>query len=150
MARALLAQFPSKGVQMNHLARWFSSIFVALLALMPLDLRAQSDPFPLLPGLEKQVTFWKRIFIEHSFSQLVFFDPEDMATIYEVVEVGEDNRTNEFIYGERARIAAEKGVSIDRVYAQRGVREKTMEGLKRSGRYMAQMQQIFRERGLPP
>jgi len=150
MARALLAQFPSKGVQMNHLARCFSSIFVALLALMPLDLRAQSDPFPLLPGLEKQVTFWKRIFTEHSFSQLVFFDPEDMATIYEVVEVGEDNRTNEFIYGERARIAAEKGVSIDRVYAQRGVREKTMEGLKRSGRYMAQMQQIFQERGLPP
>ena len=121
----------------------------SLLVLVPIKLHAQADPFTVPPGLEKQVEFWKRIFTQHSFTQLVFFDPQDMGTIYEVMEVGEDNRSNEFINGERSRIAATYGVSIERVYAQRGVREKTMAGLKRAGRHLNQMQQIFRERGLP-
>lgn len=134
---------------MKHPARWLLFFLFLLLALSPLESRAQSNPFPMLPGLEKQVEFWKRVFVETSFSQLIFFDPQDMGTIYEVMEVGEEDRSNEFIRGERARIAEANGVNIDRVYAQRGVREKTIAALRRSGRYIAQMQQIFRERGLP-
>jgi membrane-bound lytic murein transglycosylase D len=134
---------------MNHCARWLYFFCFSLLVLVPVELLAQADPFTVPPGLEKQVEFWKRIFTQHSFTQLVFFDPQDMGTIYEVMEVGEDNRSNEFINGERSRIAATYGVSVERVYAQRGVREKTMAGLKRAGRHLNQMQQIFRERGLP-
>jgi membrane-bound lytic murein transglycosylase D len=108
------------------------------------------DPtFPLLPGLEKQVAFWKRIFTEFSVSQLVFFDPLDMSKIYEVLDAGEESRGNEYINGERARVAAAHGVDMERVKAQRGIKERTAAGLKRAGRYLPQMQQIFRERGLP-
>lgn len=121
----------------------------ALLLIVVGQAQAQRDPFPLLPGMEKQVEFWKKVFTEHSFSQLIYFDPQDLGTIYEVSEVGPDHLPNETIRAERARIAEANGVTIDRVHAQRGVKEKTAEGLKRSGRYMAQMQQIFRERGLP-
>jgi len=107
------------------------------------------DPFPLLPGLESAVEFWKKIFSEYSSSQLVYFDPLDMSRIYEVVDVGEDNRTDEYINGERQRIAGASGIDIERVKAQRGIKERTAAGLKRSGRHIAQMQQIFRDRGLP-
>lgn len=108
------------------------------------------DPtFPLLPGLEKQVAFWKRIFTEFSVSQLVFFDPLDMSKIYEILDAGEESRGNDYINGERARIAAAHGVDLERVKAQRGIKERTAAGLKRAGRYLPQMQQIFRERGLP-
>lgn len=142
-------KLPQKVVHMKHPARWLLSFLFALLVAVPDLSHAQRDPFPVLPGMEKQVEFWKRVFTELSFSQLVYFDPQDLGTIYEVSEVGPDNLPDETIRSERARIAAANGVTIDRVYAQRGVKEKTAEGLKRSGRYMAQMQQIFRERGLP-
>jgi membrane-bound lytic murein transglycosylase D len=101
-------------------------------------------------GLESSVAFWKKIFSEFSLAQLVYFDPEDMSKIYEVVDVGEGGRSNEYINSERARIAAANGVDIERVKAQRGVKERTAAGLKRSGRYISQIQQIFRDRGLPP
>ena len=139
---------------MKHSARWLLSLILCLFAFSPIYIHAQTsnpddNPFPLLPGLENAVDFWKHIFTEYSLSQLVFFDDLDMSKIYEVMDVGEGYRTQAYIDGERARIAAANGVDIERVKAQRGVKERTMEGLKRSGRYIAQMQQIFRERNLP-
>ncbi|MGH7783155.1 MAG: transglycosylase SLT domain-containing protein, partial [Candidatus Binatia bacterium] len=116
--------------------------------------RAESNlsgesPFPLLPGLEKPVEFWKKIFTEYSVTQLVFFDSSDMSKIYEVIDVGPENRTDAYIDGEKARIAAANNVDIDQVKAQRGIKERTAAGLKRSGRYIAEMQRIFREREIP-
>jgi peptidoglycan lytic transglycosylase D len=139
---------------MKHSPRWLLSLILCLLALSPIYIHAQTkdsdaNPFPLLPGLENAVDFWKRIFTEYSLSQLVFFDNLDMSKIFEVMDVGEAYRTQAYIDGERARIAAANGVDIERVKAQRGVKERTIEGLKRSGRYIAQMQQIFKERNLP-
>ena len=139
---------------MKHSVRWLISLILCVLALSPISIRAQTkdadeNPFPVLPGLENTVEFWKRIFAEHSLSQLVFFDSSDMSKIYEVTDVGEGARTQAYIDGERARIAAANGVDIERVKAQRGIKERMMEGLKRSGRYIAQMQQIFRDRNLP-
>jgi membrane-bound lytic murein transglycosylase D len=125
-----------------------------MLAALPASLPAQqtpsnSTPFVVPAGLEPAVEFWKRVFSEFSLSQLIFFDPVDLVKIYEVIEVGEGSRSNAYIDGERARIAAENGVDIERVRAQRGVKERTAAGIKRSGRYLAQIQQIFSERGLP-
>jgi membrane-bound lytic murein transglycosylase D len=108
------------------------------------------SPFPVPAGLEPAVEFWKRVFSEFSLSQLIYFDPLDPSKIYEVTDVGEQSRSNEYIDAERARIAAANSVDIDRVRAQRGVRERTAAGIKRSGRYIAHIQQIFKERGLPP
>jgi membrane-bound lytic murein transglycosylase D len=141
-------------VTMNRAARWLLSLVVFCLAFAPGNIPAENksgteDPFPLLPGLEHRVEFWKKIFTEYSTSQLVFFDLLDMSMIYEVLEVGEESRTPEYITSERERIAAINGVDLERVRAQRGIKERTAAGLKRSGRYIAQMQQIFRDRGLP-
>ena len=132
----------------------FIALFFCWMASSPVHLKAQltpsdDDPFPLLPGLEHRVEFWKKIFTEYGTSQLVFFDPSDMSRIYEVLEVGEENRSPEYITGERERIAAAHDVDIEQVKAQRGIKERTAAGLKRANRYLAQMQQIFRERGLP-
>ena len=71
-----------------------------------------------------------------------------MSKIYEVVDVGEDSRSNDYINGERARIAAANGVDIERVKAQRGVKERTAAGIKRSGRYICSNQTNFRETGV--
>ena len=140
---------------MKQLSRWLLTLFISHLAFLPAQAMAQrtlatANSFPVPAGLEPAIEFWKKIFTEYSLSQQVFFDPLDMSKIYEVVEVGEASRSNQYIDGERSRIAAANGVDIDRVKAQRGVRERTADGLKRAGRYLAQMQQVFIDRGLPP
>ncbi len=114
------------------------------------DSSSSLSPFPIPAGLESAVEFWKRVFSEFSLSQLIYFDPRDPSKIYEVTEVGEQSRSNEYIDAERARIAAANGVDIERVKAQRGVKERTAAGIRRSGRYISQIQQIFKGRGLPP
>lgn len=142
-------------VTMKHARLKLLSIFFGFLAFLPVSSRAQQEsayqnPFELPAGLESAVEFWKKIFSEYGLAQLVYFDPLDPGKIYDVVDVGEDSRSNQYINSERARIAEANGVDIDRVKAQRGVKERTAAGLKRSGRYIAQIQQIFRDRGLPP
>jgi peptidoglycan lytic transglycosylase D len=139
---------------MKYTVRWLLLLLVFCVAFAPGNAQPQTqagteDHFPLLSGLESAVEFWKKIFTEYSISQLVFFDPLDMSRIYDVLDVGEESRTSEYINGERERIAGAHGVDLERVRAQRGIKERTAAGLKRSGRHIAQMQQIFRERGLP-
>lgn len=139
---------------MKQARLWLLSLLLSLVALSA-NASAQSKqenqvPFPVPAGLESAIEFWKKIFSEYSLAQLVYLDPLDLSRIYEVVDVGEDSRTNEYINSERARIAAANDVEIERVKAQRGIKERTAAGIKRSGRYIAQIQQIFRDRGLPP
>ncbi len=140
---------------MKQLSLWLLTLFISHLAFLPAQAMAQSNltatsPFPVPAGLEPAIEFWKKIFTQYGLSELVYFDPLDMSKIYEVVEVGENSRSNEYIEGERSRIAAANDVDMDRVKAQRGVRQRTADGLKRAGRYLAQMQQVFIDRGLPP
>jgi membrane-bound lytic murein transglycosylase D len=132
----------------------FFSLLFCWLALLPAHIGAETKPlsenhFPLLPGLEDPVEFWKKIFTEYTTSQVIFFDPLEMSKIYEVVDVGEEDRSKKFIDHERERIATANGVDLDRVVAQRGVKERTIAGLQRSGRYMARIQQIFQAKNLP-
>ena len=139
---------------MKHPARWLFSLFFLWLSLTPVNTSGETsspseDVFPLLPGLEKAVDFWKRIFVEYSLSQVVFFDPLDMTKIYDVLDVGEENRSQTYIDGERARIAAAHNVDVERVRAQRGIKERTIAGLQRSGRYMRHIEQVFRDKNLP-
>jgi membrane-bound lytic murein transglycosylase D len=139
---------------MKHTPRFLLSLCCFWLAFSPGNIQCQvklgtEDPFPLLPGLESSVEFWKKVFTEYSSSQLVYFDPFDMSRIYEVVEVRENSRTPEYINSERKRIAGAHAVDLERVRAQSGIKERTAAGLKRSGRHIAQMQQIFRDRSLP-
>jgi membrane-bound lytic murein transglycosylase D len=128
----------------------FSSPGLAGANTLSTSTNPSTSPFPVPAGLESAVDFWKKVFTEFGASQLVYFDPLDMSKIYEVTDVGEESRTNEYINAERSRIAAAHGVDIERVKAQRGIKERTAAGIKRSGRYIAQIKQIFKERGLPP
>ena len=96
---------------MPHLGKRLLSVTFGLLAFLPATLLAQqnlSSPTPFITptGLEPAVEFWKKIFTEYSASQLVFFDPLDMSRVYEAIDVGEGNRTDTYIDGERMRIAA--------------------------------------------
>jgi membrane-bound lytic murein transglycosylase D len=139
---------------MKQIRQWLLPLLLIFAFALPNNGAAETttsspSPFPVPAGLEPAIEFWKKVFSEYSSAQLVYFDPDEMSRIYEVVEVGEENRTNEYINGERARVAAAHGVDIDRVKAQRGIKERTAAGIKRSGRYLTQIQQIFRERGLP-
>jgi LysM repeat protein len=149
----LAGSFCFQEVEMQR-ARWLFALLFAVALVAPSSPRAQSEsesesPFPLLPGLEKQVEFWKKIFTHYSTSQLVFFDPLDMAKIYEVQDVGENSKPDEYIEDERSRIADAHGVDVSRVKAQRGIRERTEAGIKRSGRHIEYIRRVFRERGLP-
>jgi membrane-bound lytic murein transglycosylase D len=141
-------------MKIKYLARRLVLLFTFLVLGIPEVARAETNPtkqelFPVLPGLEKPVEFWKRIFAEFTLSQIVFFDPLDMGKVYEVLHVGEEIRSKDFITGERTRIAAAHGVEVERVRAQRGIKERMAAGLKRAGRYLPLIQQTFRERGLP-
>jgi membrane-bound lytic murein transglycosylase D len=154
MARGLLVRGGFQEDQMPRAAQWLLRSLLSLILFLPAEITAQShtenhELFPLLPGLEKPVEFWRKIFTQYGTSQLVFFDVADMTRIFEVQDVGEGSRTNEYINTERSRIAALHGVEVERVKAQRGIRERTEAGLRRSGRYIAFMKKVFRERGLP-
>ena len=140
---------------MKHARRWLLALYFSILTLSPAGVIAESElsnrsPFPVPTGLESSVDFWRKVFTEYSLSQLIYFDALDMSKIYEVNDVGEGSRSNEYLNAERARVAAANGVDIERVKTQRGVKERTAAGLKRSGRYIRQIQQIFRDRDLPP
>jgi len=149
-----VAQNSATGDSMKVATRLAIFLLFFCLCLSPATGHAQADSaavsaVTLLPGLENQVEFWKKIFTEYSLSQLIFFDPLDMSRIYEVLEVGEDNRPQSYIDGERERIASIVGVDVERVQAQRGIKERMFAGLRRSGRYMQHIEQIFREKELP-
>ncbi|MCZ6623847.1 MAG: transglycosylase SLT domain-containing protein [Deltaproteobacteria bacterium] len=115
------------------------------------DAFAQETLFPLFPALKGSVEFWKLVFTHYSTSEVIFFDPLDPAKIYKVLEVGKNNRARRLIRRERRRILSEQGVMADkaRVRVQRGAKERFASGLALSRRYLDQMQQIFREEGLP-
>jgi membrane-bound lytic murein transglycosylase D len=157
VAQWLLVLRRNMEVAMQSARRWLIPLCFGFLLFISASVKAEGDlanpnpsPFPVPVGLESSVEFWKKVFSEFSRSQLVYFDPFDMSRIYEVTDVGEESRSNEYINDERARIAAAHGVEIERVKAQRGIKERTAAGIKRSGRYLAQIQKIFVERGLPP
>ena len=112
---------------------------------------AQKISFPVSPQLTGAVEFWKQIFVTFSSKEAVFFDPMDPGKIYSVVRVPETDEGRAIIEKERARIIADYDLTEEdgRVRSQRGAKELFLSGLKISGRYVSQMQNIFRAEGLP-
>jgi membrane-bound lytic murein transglycosylase D len=129
------------------------TLLLCWLAFAPAEGNGQDlpvvDPFPVPEGLEKSVEFWKQIFTVYNSSQVVFFDPADPDKIYKVLEVQSEKGLRQVIQFEKVKLTAALGLSEDRVRTQRGIKDRFSEGLVRSGRYIIQMQQIFREQGLP-
>ena len=137
--------------------KYFIRICLPLLAVLALILArparvvAQDRPFPVLSGLESAVEFWKQIFSRYSFAEVVFFDPRDPATIYGTLRAPDNELGRALVERERARIVADYDLIDDetRIRTQRGAKEHFAEGLKVAGRYMQEMQKIFRAEGLP-
>ena len=130
-------------------------LFLAFISLIPFHpvedyALAGEDPFPLLPGLESSVEFWKLVFTKYGGSELIFYDSINPTKIYKVVEAGKRRVVRRLIRAERRKIKRRYGLkSMDRVGVQRGVKERFVLGLEHSRRYLEQMQRIFEERGLP-
>jgi len=139
---------------MKSRARLFASILFFWLALSAAQIESQEAPiteslFPILDGLEKSVEFWKRVFTVYDTSQLIFFDPVDPTTIYTVAEVENERAIHRLIKAEKEKILAKHGGDETRIRVQRGIKDRFVDGVARSGRYIEQMRQIFREKGLP-
>jgi membrane-bound lytic murein transglycosylase D len=127
-----------------------SLIFVLLTVIFGRAVAAEST-FPVLPGLEGAVEFWRQIFTRYGAEDVVFFDPFDHGKIYSMLRVPDTDEGRALIERERARIIANYDLKEEegRVRSQRGVKEQFISGLKISGRYLSQMRQIFRDEGLP-
>jgi len=134
------------------MSRHLLSLLFILLALgpLPVALYAQAISFPKPAGLRDAVDFWKKVFTRHGYGEVILFDPLDPATIYSVLRVPEGEAGRALVGKERARIAAAYDlVDEERIRGQRGAKEPFSDGLRISGRYIVQMQKIFREQGLP-
>ena len=133
----------------RHNHRLSISLFILLLSAMPCY--ADQAAFPLLRGLESAVEFWKHIFTRYGSHEVVFHDPLDPTRIYSVVAIPENEQARALIERERARIIADFDLREEdnRVRAQRGIKDRFLSGLKASGRYLKQMQKIFRDEGVP-
>src|SRR4030095_13405496 len=130
-------------------------LFLALVLYGSLSIPAQGSgqesPFSVPSGLEDAVEFWKKIFTTYGFGDVVLFDPMDPSKIYSVLRAPDSDQGRALVEKERWRIIADYDLVNDetRVRSQRGAKENFLEGLKVSGRYLAQMQKIFRDEGLP-
>ena len=126
-------------------------LVVGHLSLGLREVRAQEKPFPVPVGLNGAVDFWKQVFTRYDSGEAILFDPMDLGKIYRVLPVAETEQGRAMVAKERARIAAEYDLVDDesRIRSQRGAKEHFSAGLRISGRYIAQMQKIFRDEGLP-
>ena len=133
-----------------HYLRRFFVVGAFVLALAGSCL-AQGTSFPVPAELTGAVEFWKHIFTRFGARELVFFDPLDPGTIYSVLQVPENEEGRLIIERERQRIITNYELNEEdgRVRTQRGAKEMFLSGIKIAGRYVAQMQKIFREHGLP-
>lgn len=134
---------------LRHLATALIILFVLGRSPGPTD--AQTSPFPVPDGLQGAVDFWIQVFTRYDSGEQILFDPLDPSTIYSVLRAGDSEADRAKVAKERLRIAAEYDLAEDesRIRAQRGAKDGFAEGLRISGRYMAQMQRIFRDEGLP-
>lgn len=140
----------------GSMTRLFASLLFSLLVSLPSPLESgegssYDNPFPLLPGLEPSVEFWKLVFTRYGNSELIFHDPLEPTRIYRVLEAGESDAARRVIDQEREKIQSAYGLKTDekRVRIQRGLKERFASGLQLSRKHLDQMQRIFREEGVP-
>ena len=98
--------FRTKWIMGLQLLLCSALISFLVMATFPRALAAETV-FPILPGLEGAVEFWKQIFTRYGASEVVFFDPGDHGRIYTVLRgVPEGDEGRVVIERERARIVA--------------------------------------------
>lgn len=123
-----------------------------------------SNTFDIPKGMEKQVQFWIDIYSKYSTQQGVIHDADDISKVYEVVDFQDINenpdltnfqkeklkqkRVNEM----KKQIALKENISkqdMDRVRFQLGLKDRMLEAIYFSGRYIPEMEEIFKSQNLP-
>ncbi|MGZ3770727.1 MAG: lytic transglycosylase domain-containing protein [Bdellovibrio sp.] len=110
--------------------------------------------FSIPPGMEKQVQFWLDIYTKYTSEQGIIHDSENIDKIYEVVDLKglKTDREKQNKIDEAKKVIAEKlptKEEKERLRFQLGQRDRMQAAIFYSGRYLEDMEKIFKEANLP-
>ncbi len=111
--------------------------------------------FAVPKGMEKQVQFWVDIYSKYSTSQGVIHDMDNVETIYEVVDFKDlktDREKQKKIDAAKKEIAIRLKMDKEtagRMRFQLGQKDRMQAAIFYSGRYIEDMEKIFREAKVP-
>jgi len=123
--------------------------------------KGKGAEFTVPHGLKTEVEFWKKIYSHYTSDQAVMHDPDDLGTVYGVIDIPHcdeppireclKSRENA-VTAEKERIAEKKWGSrteAGRVRAQTGLKDKFAEGIEASKDIIEKIEKIFAEFGIP-
>lgn len=109
--------------------------------------------FSIPKGMEKKVQFWIDIYTKYTSNQGVIHDAENVDTVYDVVDLTglKTDREKQKKVDEVKKIIGEKlsKEEKDRLRFQLGQKDRMQDAIFYSGRYIEDMEKIFRDAGLP-
>lgn len=111
--------------------------------------------FSVPKGMEKQVQFWVDIYSKYSTTQGVIHDMEDVGIVYEVVDLKDfktDREKQKKIDAVKKEITARMKLTKEqegRLRFQLGQKDRMQAAIFYSGRYIEDMEKIFREAKIP-
>lgn len=111
------------------------------------------NTFKAPKGMEKQVQFWVDVYTKYNSTQGIIHDSENVETVYEVVDLSDlkTERDRQKKIDQVKKVIGEK-LSKDqreRLRFQLGQKDRMLEAIFYSGRYLEDMEQIFKDAGLP-
>lgn len=111
------------------------------------------NAFAAPKGMEKQVQFWIDIYTKYSTSQGVIHDSENVETVYEVVDLS-GLKTEKEKQKKIDQVKSILGLKISkeeksRLRFQLGQKDRMLEAIFYSGRYLEDMEKIFRDANVP-
>lgn len=110
--------------------------------------------FTVPAGMEKQVQFWVDIYTKYSSDQGVIHDADNIEHVYEIVDLKglKTDREKQKKVDEVKKVIAAKLTSNEekeRLRFQLGQKDRMQAAIFYSGRYLEDMENIFREANLP-
>lgn len=109
--------------------------------------------FSVPKGMEKQVQFWVDVYSKYTTNQGVIHDSENVEIVYEVVDFTglRTDRERQRKIDAAKKIIGEKLTKDerDRMRYQLGQKDRMQSAIFFSGRYIEEMEDIFKEAGLP-
>ncbi|WII72793.1 lytic transglycosylase domain-containing protein [Bdellovibrio sp. 22V] len=122
-------------------------------ANQPSALGYHEAAFSIPKGMEKQVQFWVDIYTKYSTEHGVIHDAENVEKVYEVVDLKglKTEREKQKRVDEVKKVIAEKlsKEEADRLRFQLGQKDRMQDAIFYSGRYLEDMEQIFRDAKVP-
>lgn len=115
---------------------------------------SSGNAFAIPKGMEKQVQFWVDIYTKYSSEEGVIHDSEKVEVVYEVVDLKglKTEREKQKKIDEVKKAIAERlstPEEKERLRFQLGQKDKMQDAIFYSGRYLEDMEKIFREANLP-